>query len=69
MKNIFLIATILFTLGSISEINAKNMHETLIPHEPATCLERAWNYGTFMGDGDPRKEYRATDYYYNTYCR
>ena len=54
------------SLTASNSLNASNILS--LENKSISCAEKAWNFGTFMGDGDPGKEYRMTDYYYRKYC-
>ncbi len=56
----------MFALGFNNSIGAATKIKIDMPK--LSCIERAWNFGTFMGDGNSEKEYKFTDYYYKKYC-
>ena len=66
MKKIILTLVFVFAMGMFNSLNASN--NLFIEKAELSCIEKAWNFGTFMGIGDPEKEYRMTDYYYRKYC-
>ena len=46
-----------------------NASENIAKNIEDDCFQRAWQYGTEMGQGDPYWEWYYTNKYYNENCR